>query len=693
MSSVIVSAGVERWQKKFVADPLAALDGLLTGRMNLGQFERARPADALAQMLSQEQIPAADSAMQSWLVERMGTPLPEGLSPKRYADALVEAFRAVQGVPLSGCRVWCAARPAELRAWLRSFYLGASRDPEGALLVALAHYQSDRSLLFLWHDVIRRGRPEQHVAHALVGLRLMPVDDQGAVEHSLPRALLRGLVDYGETLIRLGDKKGKPWLEELDFLAAVYPMSKDAWSRRFREVVEIREISRDLSNLLDQRYPVTRQSHKFTSAKGVLSPPGQDERNKLLLRIASDFQGAKAALSAYFDHHRLYAQESGDSFYLVRSFCNVGDRLLEFDQTWARELAHEAVRWEPNNHHAWTLLARALEKEGDWRRAEAVYWAARRRFPQDSFTHSQLGHALIVHNQADLGEMVYRQAIQLFPSSDVCWHDLGHALRITGQPEKALEVYNEAQMKFQNDHIAASVITDILIEQGRLTEAEKALQKAEQVTANNDMSQRKLAQVRQRLQRAIDGAVLKPRTLQTPFEALGGDLSALVDITGIDIGQAPALGRASLWRRSCNGGLERARTELDNLRDGSAKLIEQGLLLSAEHGWQAAAEWFDGCWERYAGDGVLRLHRLRALARAGKGEQNWALEKKLYPELLPAIITEEKGRPPRIDVNQELSDLSEEQHQDLWYVGLASGTDEYLRDFAEEDYLAARQYA
>lgn len=237
MRSVVVSPGVGRWQKKFAADPLAALDGLLTGRMNLGQFERARPADALTQMLNQEQISAADTAMQSWLAERMGKPLLEGLSPKRYADALVEAFRAVQCVPLSGCRTWCAARPVELRAWLRSFYLGASRDPEGALLVALAHHQPDRSLLFLWHDVIRIGRPEQHVAHALVGLRLMPADDQGAVEHGLPRALLRGVLDYGETLVRLGDKKGKPWLEELDFLAAVYPMSKDAWTRRFREVV------------------------------------------------------------------------------------------------------------------------------------------------------------------------------------------------------------------------------------------------------------------------------------------------------------------------------------------------------------------------------------------------------------------------------------------------------------------------
>lgn len=692
MSSAVVSQGVERWQKRFAADPVAALDGLLTGRMNLGQFERARPADALAQMLSLEQIAAADTAMQVWLTERMGNPLPEGLSPKRYADALVEAFRAIQGIPLPGCRAWCATRPAELRAWLRSFYLGASRDPEGALLVALAHHQPDRGLLFLWHDVIRRGRPEQHVAHALVGLRLMPADDQGAVEHGLPRALLRGVLDYGEMLVRLGDKKGKPWLEELDFLAAVYPMSRDAWTRRFREVIEIREISKDLNNWLDQRYPVTRQSHKFRPSKGVLSPPDLNELKMLLLRVESDFQGARGALSALFEQHRHYAQESGDSFYLVRSFCNVGDRLLKFDKTWSRELAHEAVRWEPSNHHAWTLLARALEKEGDWRRAEAIYWVTRRRFPQDPFTHSQLGHALIVHNQADLGEMVYRQATRLFPEDPVVWAELGHTLRLTERREQAVDAYREAQQLFPRDVVIATALADSLIDVGRLSEAEKALQKADKIALYDDRNQQKRAQIRQRLQRAINGeSVLKKLT--PPVEGVSGDMSVLADITGVDPSQAPALGRASLWRRSGNGGVERARTELDNLRDGSAKLIEQGLLLSAENGWQAAAEWFDGCWARYAGDGVLRLHRLRALARAGKTELDWALEKKLYPELLAAIITEEKGRPPRIDVNQELPDLSEEQRQDLWYVALASGTDEYLRDFAEEDYLAARQYA
>ena len=502
MNAAVISPGVQRWQKRFEAEPVAAIDALLTGGMNVGQFERARPADALAQMLRHDQIPTADAAMQNWLAERLGTPLPEGLAPKRYADALVEAFRAIQGLPLPESRTWCAARPAELRAWLRGFYLGASRDPEGALLVTLAHHQPDRSLLFLWHDVVRRGRPEEHVHHALMGLRLMPADDQNTLERNVPKALLRGLLDYGETLLRFGEKKGHPWFEELDFLAAVYPMSRDVWSRRFRDVVQARDLSRDLHNWLDQRYPATRQTFKTPPPKDFLAPPDQEERNKLLLRIASDFQNSRSALSAYFDRHRHYAQESGDSYYLVRSFGNVGTRLLDHDPTWARELAHEAARWEPNDKHSWSLLARALEAEGDWRRAEAVYWSARRRFPHEPFCHNQLGHALIVHNQAELGEAVFRQSTRLFPNDPVTWAELGYALRITDWPEQALAVYLEAQ-KFPKNPVIATAFADILIDLGRIPEAESAVQRAERIVPNDAKKQQKLAQVRQRLQACL----------------------------------------------------------------------------------------------------------------------------------------------------------------------------------------------
>lgn len=684
--NALISPGEARWRQRFAEDSVAALDAALTGRVSLGRYDRARPAEALVRMLSVEEIALADPAMQAWLEQRLGKPLPKDLSPKRYADALVEAFRAIQLLPLPATRNWCADRHAELRAWLRGFCLGSSRDPEAALLVVLAHQQRDRRLLFMWREVIRRGRPVEHVRLALMGLRLMPADDQGAVERGLPRVLLRGLLDYGETLVKQGDKKGKPWLEELDFLAAVYPMSKEIWSRRFREVLQAREVAKDVHNWLDSRFSTAKQAHQKPS-KGVLTAPHVDDMEPLLLRMHKDFPGTRPALTALLDYHRRYAQDSGDSYYLVRAFCRLGDQLLSRDPLWARELAHEAARWEPSYSHAWSLLARALEAEGDWRRSEAVYWHARRRFPHDARRHTQLGHALLLHGQEALGEMVFRQATRLFPDNPVTWSELGHSLRVTGQYEQAVNVYKETQQgNFHRDHIIANALTDTLLDLNRPDDAEAALQWAEQVVPDDNKNQQILAQSRRRLEMLKKGTPSPPRQLQAPKETAGGDLRALADITGIDLIHAPLLGRAGLWRRQ--GHIEQAGLALAALQDGSAKLIEQGLLLSATD-WQAAVNWFDDCWENYAGDGALRVHRLRAKSRAGE-TVDWSWEKNHYPELLPVIVTEEQGRPPRY---QDIADPGEEQKQALWFNDLAGEQKSELRDWAEEDFLTARQVA
>lgn len=686
--NTMISAGVERWRQHFKEDAVAALDAALVGRMSLGQYDRARPADALTQMLLPTDISLADTAMQTWLEQHIQKPMPDDLSPKRYADALVEAFRTIHLLPLLNTRHWCMERPAELRAWLRQFTLDSSRDPEAALLILLAHGQNDRRLLFTWMAVIRRGRPVEHVRHALLGLRKMPADDKGAVERGLPRALLRGLLDYGETLVKAGDKKGKPWLEEVDFLTAVYPMSPEVWGRKFRDVLQAREVSKDVHNWLDSRFHVTVNTRDKT-AKGFLKPPHVDDMTPLLLRMQKDFAGTRPALMALFDKHRRYAQESGDSFYLVRTFCNVGEKLSKHDPQWARDLAHEAARWEPSNHHTWSLLARALEEEGDWRRAEAVYWNARRRFPHIAHSHTQLGHALLLHGQAELGETVFRQAIRLFPDNPVVWSELGHSFRVTERYEQAVAVYKEAQsLGFNRYPIIANALTSALIDLNRLDEAESALQWAEQV--NDEENSQHLRKLQTALIRAKNGDSQPPRRIKPFKEITSGNLRDLADITGTNLSHAVPLGKARLLRWQGTDGLAKARTELNTLHDGSAKLIEQGLIISAEQGWQAAFNYFDECGENYAGDGALRVHRLRAQHRAGE-TVDWSQERNHYPDLLPVIFTEEHNRPPHYEFRLKESDLSEEQKQQLWFSKTAN--DNNLLDWAEEDFLSARQVA
>lgn len=694
MSAVVAQVehpAVIRWRAQFVDDGAAALGNVLTGRVSLGPYDRARPAEALAQILAEADLPSADVSLLAWLAGLLGKPTPEGLAAKRFADALVEGFRLIAVLQLPKVGAWCVQHQGELRVWLRGFYFGRSRDPETTLLVALTQHQKDRSLLNLWMSTVRRGRPIDPVRHALTGLRLMPADDKGTVERGVPRALLRGLIDFGEALARHGDSRnGADWLQEVDYLAAIYPMSKDQWGRRFREVVQVREPASAVKNWLDQRYPAALKRVESKTPHGVLKPPHVDDLRPLLQKIQSDYAEVRPRLQRLFDDHRHYCRESGDSYSLVRAFSFAGDRLLKQDPALAKELAHEAAMWQPSDPFTWSLLARALEHEGDWRRAEAVYWHARRRFPEDPYKHTQLGHALLTHGRADLGEAVYREVIRLFPENPVCWNDLAHTLRVSGRLEEAVSAYREAKEHFHRDVVLANALADTLIELHRLDEAEDAVAWAEQVTPQDDLrGQQVLAGVRQRLKRVQAGQPIVPKKLKARLEIVGGSLAAFADITGADFSHAPRLGTATLLRRKANGGLVTSRTLIDDLPEGPEKLIEFGLWQAADQGWPIAARWFDEVWKRYEGDGVLRVHRQRARSRAGE-TVDWSTERNQYPDLISVILTEEQGKPPRLHLPDDDEARSQEQRQDAWFASLVTRNDATLLDRAEEDYLAAR---
>lgn len=694
MSTATTSPAVQRWSARFDADPVQALGDLFAARIFLGPFARARPADALVRLLTPEQIPQADQALCEWLEQAIGAPARPDLPGKRFADALVEAFRAVLLVPLPNARAWCAEHHGRLRAWLRGFYFGRSRDPEAALLIALTQSQPDRSLLGLWLGLAKLsgGVSEDYARVGITGLRLLPADDAGNVERSVPAAMLRGVLDYGEALARRGDVKGKSWLAELDYLAAVYPMSADQWGRRFRGVVQARDVSAPVRKWLDQRYPAALKPTEPRQARGLLEPPHVDELKPLLRQLPDNLETVRPQISALFDRQRHYCRESGDSFYLVRTFCFAGDRLLKPDPTWARDLAHEAARWNPQDPYPWSLLARALEAEGDWHRAQTVYWHARRRFPQNVYSHSQLAHALIQHGETDLGEAVYRGAMRLFPDNPYFPADLAHTLRITNRLERAVAVYREAQQQFQRDPAIVNGLADILIDLERLSEAQDVLDWADQL----DMDERsagKREQIRQRLLRALNGEPVRLKQTRPPHEGAAGEVDALADITGEDLSHEPALGRAVLLRRAGDeAGLDQARQDIDSLPPGTVQLVETGLWRARAEGWRAAASWFDETWERYAGDGVLRVHRNRAHARAGD-EVDWSLERERYPYLGTVIETEISGEPParirHIDPTSE--DLAAEQRQDAWFLSIADRDDKALLDIAEEDVLSARR--
>lgn len=684
---------VARWRDRFRADPTNAIGQALLGQVSFGHYDRARPAEILAQILRDEEIAAADEAVLAWIKLHVRRPIPPKISAKRFSEGLVEAYRVTALLRLEHTRQWSSKHQLELRSWVRNFRFGSSRDPEAAILVALSQDQRNRSLLPLWQSVIKKGRPIEHVRHALTGLRFLPADDSGTVDRSLPRALLQGLLEFGETLVRLGDLKGSPWFAEIDFLASVYPISKDAWGRKFRELMQTRPPGKEVHNWLDQRYPLATKT-QAPSAKSYSLHPGQfDELKEICASPSSNRSEVKSKIEHFLSDSRHYSEETGDAYYLVRFLRFTSDQVRENDAKWARELAHEAAVWAPGDPRSWSILARALEAEGDWRRAEAVYWQGRRRFPENVQSHSQLAHALFVHGGTDLGESVYREAIALFPDNPVCRTDLGYILRSTGRYDEALVEFKSAQAIFHRSYIVAIGIADVLIEMGDIANARSALEWAEHVAPVDDhASSQSLMRARRKLESAALGTPLGSRkSFQLPPAIEGGLFSNFSNITGSDISNAPALGKASVLRRKGKKSIADAISLLSDLPESAERVAEQGLCIEAQQGWEAASAYFDSTLERYSGTGMLRVHRQRARVRSGQ-IVDWTLEMHQFPELVSVILTEDRGKAPHIYL-PDIDDRSQEQLQDIWFAELIEKHDPELKDRAEEDYLLSRHVA
>ncbi len=690
----------QAWLDDFAAEPLPALDRLLMGKVWLGGYAAAEVPDALPQFLPIALHDTLDAALLDWLKQQLQTSeTPPGVNAKIYAQALVDAFALLQGFDLPQTRAWCAEQVTSVWAWLKVQAAFRTRDPRPVFLRALALAQPDRKLLPFWMMLCRHGVREE-AELALFGLRRMPKDDQGEVERSLPRALIQGFLDYGRAAARGDDSRKKEWLGEVDFLTAVYPMRGDQWASAFRVGMARRSPPKRLRHWLDERYPAANQEPPRTSHAAPLKGLYWDEDIQPLLgRFDRNPQMVSPALRAKLDEYRHYARETGDSYFLVRTFTRLGEYLLNQaphtqtprDPEWALDLGQEAALWEPSNHYSWALVARALNALGDWTRARAVFWYARRRFPHNPFSHNQLGHALAMRGLVDEGEAIYRQAIRRFPDDPVCWSDLAHTLRVAGRHEQAVAVYREAQVFFHKNQVLACGLTGVLIDLGRADEARAELEWAYQLSNDSINDQRTLADLRHRLDAIEAGRPLPwKRTLPAEERSLG-DFSNLNGLVGIDLCPMPALGLVGLWRNA--NDLQRARSALSGLARFPASDVERGLILVHSKGWAVTRDFFRNSVQRYPGDGCTQVHYQRARARAGDqvDAADWNSLRGRFEEFAPVIRIEQN---PAATMPAALTDNDAEQDADselsVWMYRAGASS---RRDLIEEDFLAARQIA
>lgn len=722
----------QAWLARFEADADAALNDLLLGKAWLGGYGAAEVPQALPQFFPVASEDALDEALQRWLaVQWRRDALPEGVTAKQFAQALADAFALLQIMALPRTLRWCREWAPPLWAWLQTQPSFASREPRAALLRALALQQPDRGLLNFWMLLCRQGQ-KAWAQLALFGLRRIPRDDNGTPETSLPLGLVNGLIAYGLVLARGKDDaaKKKQWLAELDFLSAVYPMSRGQWATRLSEALSLRAKRDELTTLnrwTVERYPSANLPATAYVRRKPLAPPHWDnEIRPVLERYSREPDMVRPALQALMAKHLHYASEVGDSHFLVRSNCRLAEFLLQSarqeatsasdesprDLPWALELGQVASAWAPSNPQTWLVIARVLDALGDWSRARTVFWYARRRFPYNPFAHNQLGHALAMRGQVDEGAAVYRAALRRFPDHPVVWADLGNTLRVAGRRDESLAVYRDAQQRFHRDVTIANALTGVLIDLGRTDEARAALDWAEQVCPDDGKSQRFLGDLRHRWQALAAGRPLPQKKLRARSEVAVGDWSALETAAGTTLRGLDALGAATLWRQGAPAdalgatvSLQRAALALevaaDPLHCDARWQAERGLWLAADAGDDAARVFFDRLVAQRPGDGVLAVLQRRIHARNGESVE-WQSLRVRFDELAPLLrLAQDPSATMPADLRvslvavtpaggePNLDDLDDDQRQALRIYETAG--DAELADLVQQDFLAARQ--
>jgi hypothetical protein len=141
-----------------------------------------------------------------------------------------------------------------------------------------------------------------------------------------------------------------------------------------------------------------------------LHPPPRELLMGLIneLRNNAAFSDVRVPLEQLSDDYQRYTDLTGDDFFLVRSFCNLGKELLRnmvdsYSERahYAEHLARKALRYQPRNPIAWGLWRDALFSRGAYDASVSLGWETVRRFPNDPQMRTELAEILIARNQLD----------------------------------------------------------------------------------------------------------------------------------------------------------------------------------------------------------------------------------------------------------------------------------------------------
>jgi len=505
------------WLERLIAAPELQVRALVEGDADIHPLDRAEPTDAAATPLfglADDDVAVRafdDGTLAALAIYRRELQATKGPRWERRAGAAFDLMLVVQRMRPRLTAVDLHRRFPFWNGWAETLVLDVGFDLRREYWRALALTQDlaagagleARRLRPFWlqicGDAGRRGRfDETYLTVGLLGLRRLPLDEDGANEE----AALHGLARWAEAQ----RPTKKRFLKEWSILQGAFPRMPTYWEGLVAKVLAAAEdaLARKTDNRVStfeaagwwrsELDPV--RGAVFDLQRGDSQPPDPRRREDILRNIGNGapFRQLKGSIDAYVAADARHASRTGDTFYVVRTACNIGMRLLRGGDEpaaraeKARDLAQLALRFEPFNVFAWALWRDALAAMGEWEAAELLGWEAVRRFPENEQWRNQLASLLADRlDRATEAETLLRETMRLFPDDVVARTQL--ALLLADRLDRATEaetLLRETMRQFPDDVVARTELASIVgRDAARLGEALKIVDEALGIDGNN----------------------------------------------------------------------------------------------------------------------------------------------------------------------------------------------------------------
>jgi tetratricopeptide (TPR) repeat protein len=567
MGATIAAAAPGRhpWLAALIAAPEAELRALVGGYADIAPYGRAEPADAATSLLFG--LPADDPARAAF--DQGCRMLLDDLRAA-IIGAGVETYERHLGTLDRLLAVIRRTQPRNTTYVLHTRYAHWFRLVETAVVdhgmdlrrefwrvlavtqVVLRGTPAPRRLMTLWFELCAEAGPlgrydESYLDVGLVGLRrlpLSPADDSNeeAVCHGIARWAARQRPDRQTFLAR--------WRE----IESAYPRTPMYWPPLVADVIAATEdyLAQQAEHGTvtfpaaawwqeDLELPEVRpgQRRPPSERKRPFEPPPREMHETILRDVGTPVAGLRLRIDRLRNGHRRYADASGDTYYLVRTACNVGMRLLRENPPEraargevAATLARDALDYETANVFAWALWRDALEAQGALEAAGEVGWEALRRYPENPQWRTQLATLLDRDlGRTDEAERLLRETVALFPLNPAARPQLATLLADRlDRPEEAATLLRKAiAVVPDNPYNYAQLATLLADRLGDRPGAIAVLRQQQQRGADNEVTPRLLA-------RSQSGRPLRSRR---PEPVRGLPASKPVDL-GVDLAAARA---------------------------------------------------------------------------------------------------------------------------------------------------------